>query len=237
MRIIPAIDLIDGKCVRLTQGDYASAKIYNEDPVEVAKEFEAIGIRFLHLVDLDAAKDNKLNNRKILKKIASATCLKIDFGGGIKTEEDIVSVFDAGASQVNIGTAAAINKELFLEWLSKYSPEKIILSADSKDCKIHISGWQNQTEIDTFDYLKEYVPHGLQYCVCTDISRDGMLKGPSTDLYRQILKQTKVKLVASGGISTLQDIDKIKLAGCEGVIIGKAIYEGRITLKELGKLC
>ncbi len=237
MRIIPAIDLINGKCVRLTQGDYSSSRTYNEDPVQVAKEFEATGIRYLHLVDLDAARDNKFNNRKILKKIASSTKLIIDFGGGIKTEEDIDSVFDAGASQVNIGTTAATDKDLFLKWLSNYSSEKIILSADSKDGKIRISGWQNRTGIDTLDYIDEYASKGLKYCVCTDISRDGMLQGPSTGLYKQILKLTNVSLIASGGVSSIADIEEIRMAGCAGVIIGKAIYEGRITLKELGKLC
>ena len=237
MRIIPAIDIIDGKCVRLTRGDYSSVKIYNEDPVEVAKVFEDHGVRYLHLVDLDAAKGMKSSNKNILKKIASSTRLSIDFGGGMKSEEDIRSAFEAGARQVNIGTSAATDPELFLYWLDKYSPKKIILSADSKDGRIRISGWQDGTAIDTIEFIAGYAEKGIEFCTCTDISKDGTLTGPSTDLYMKILKKTQLNLIASGGISSVNDIRESFQAGCEGVIVGKAIYEGKITLKELEKLC
>ena len=237
MRIIPAIDIIGGKCVRLTQGNYTSSIIYNKDPVEVAKKFEDNGLSYLHLIDLDAAKDNRINNRKILSKIAASTSLKIDFGGGIKTEEDILSVFESGAIQVNVGTTAALNQELFMKWLNDFGPEKIILGADCKDHKIYTSGWQNKTETDICDYIQNYASKGILYCACTDISRDGTLGGPAADLYKEILQESCLNLIASGGIASLNDIEDIRKAGCEGVIIGKAIYEGKITLKELSRLC
>jgi phosphoribosylformimino-5-aminoimidazole carboxamide ribotide isomerase len=237
MRIIPAIDIIGGKCVRLTQGNYTTSKIYNKDPVEVAKEFEDNGLSYLHLIDLDAAKDKRKNNRKVLSKIAASTSLLIDFGGGIKTEEDILSVFESGAIQVNVGTTAALNQEIFLKWLNDFGPEKIILGADCKDHKIYISGWQNKTETDICDYIQNYVSKGVLYCACTDISRDGTLDGPAVDLYKGILQESRLNLIASGGIASLNDIEDIRKAGCEGVIIGKAIYEGKITLKDLSRLC
>ena len=237
MRIIPAIDIIEGKCVRLTRGDYTSAKIYNEDPVEVARMFEDNGIRYLHLVDLEAARNNKNTNRKIISKIASETSLRIDFGGGIKSDEDIISAFDSGVAQVNIGTIAALDQELFLKWLSEFGPEKIILGADCKDRKIHISGWLNKTETNICDYIHSYSLKGIRYTVCTDISRDGTLVGPAVDLYKEILQESSVNLIASGGIGSMKDIEEVQNAGCEGVIIGKAIYEGKITVKELGRLC
>jgi phosphoribosylformimino-5-aminoimidazole carboxamide ribotide isomerase len=237
MRIIPAIDIIGGKCVRLTKGEYTSMKIYNEDPVEVARMFQDNGIRYLHLVDLYAAKDNKNANRKIINKITSLTSLKIDFGGGIKSDEDIISVFESGATQVNIGTTAATDQELFLKWLSYFGPGKIILGADCKDRKIHISGWLNKTDIDICDYIHDYVLKGVSYSVCTDISKDGTLSGPAVDLYKEILHDTSLNLIASGGISSVRDIEDVQNAGCEGVIIGKAIYEGKITMKELSRLC
>jgi phosphoribosylformimino-5-aminoimidazole carboxamide ribotide isomerase len=237
MRIIPAIDIIGGKCVRLTRGEYSSSKIYNEDPVGIARKFEDNGIKYLHLIDLDAAKDNRNNNRKIISKIAASTSLKIDFGGGIKTEEDILSVFESGAVQVNIGTTAALNQELFLKWFKDFSAEKIILGADCKNHKVYTSGWQNKTETDICDYIKNYVSKGVHYCACTDILRDGTLNGPAVDLYKEILKECSLNLIASGGIASLNDIEDVRKAGCEGVIIGKAIYEGKITLKELSRLC
>jgi phosphoribosylformimino-5-aminoimidazole carboxamide ribotide isomerase len=237
MRIITAIDIIGGKCVRLTKGEYASSKIYNEDPVEVARKFEDNGLKYLHLIDLDAVKDNRSNNRKILSKIAASTSLKIDFGGGIKTEEDILSVFESGAIQVNVGTTAVLNQDLFLKWLNDFGPEKIILGADCKDHKVYTSGWQNKTETDICDYIKNYISKGILYCACTDISRDGTLDGPAVGLYKEILQGNRMNLIASGGIASLNDIEDISKAGCEGVIIGKAIYEGKITLKELSRLC
>jgi phosphoribosylformimino-5-aminoimidazole carboxamide ribotide isomerase len=237
MRIIPAIDIIGGKCVRLTKGDYASSKIYNEDPLEVAKEFEDCNIKYIHLVDLDAAKDDLKNNRKTLDRITSSTSLKVDFGGGIKTREDILSAFESGASQVNIGTVAAVNRKLFLEWLNEFGSEKIILGADCRDRKISTSGWLKKTEIDICDYVHKYVSLGVLNCVCTDISKDGTLDGPALELYREILDNDNLNLIASGGIGSISDIEKVRQSGCEGVIIGKAIYEGKIALKELGRLC
>ena len=237
MRIIPAIDIIGGKCVRLTKGDYTSTKIYNEDPVQIARVFEDNGFRYLHLVDLDAAKDNRINNRKIINKIAAETSLIIDFGGGIKTDEDILSAFESGTSQVNVGTIAALNQDLFLKWLNEYGPERVILGADCKDRIIYTSGWLNKTDIDICDYIHHYVLKGVQYSVCTDISRDGTLSGPAVDLYKEILQNNNLNLIASGGISSVSDIEDIRNTGCEAVIIGKALYEGRITMKELSRLC
>jgi phosphoribosylformimino-5-aminoimidazole carboxamide ribotide isomerase len=237
MRIIPAIDIIDGKCVRLTKGNYSSVKIYDNDPVEVAKKFEDHGIKYLHIVDLEAAKDTRQNNRKILSRIAAQTSLLIDFGGGIKTDEDVISAFEAGVSQVNIGTTAAVNEELFLKWLGEFGSDKIVLGADCKNRKIRISGWRSKTETDVSDYIHNYVSKGVQYSVCTDILKDGTLSGPSLGLYREILQNDNLNLIASGGISSLGDIEDVRIAGCEGVIIGKAIYEGKITLKELSMLC
>lgn len=236
MEIIPAIDIIDGKCVRLTQGDYAQKKIYNEDSLEVALEFEDIGIKRLHLVDLDGAKQGKVVNFKVLEKIASKTKLLIDFGGGIKTNEDIHSIFEAGASIATIGSLAVKNKLLFFSWLKKYGPEKILLGADVKNEKIAINGWLETTELPIFDFIKENLEQGVKNIFCTDISKDGLLEGPSVDLYKKIMIEfPKINLIASGGVANLKDMEDLKEIGCSGVIVGKAIYEKRITLNELQK--
>lgn len=237
MRIIPAIDIIDGKCVRLTKGDYNTKKIYNEDPVEVAKEFEASGIRYLHLVDLDGARSKHIVNYKVLKQITTATELKIDFGGGLKSDEDIRIAFECGAKQITGGSIAVQQPEVFSKWLSVYGNKKIILGADCNNRRIATHGWMNTSELDVLEFIQKYEKEGIEYVICTDIAKDGMLQGPSIDLYKEILEKSNVKLIASGGISELQDIHELKELGCEGAIIGKALYEGRVTLKELEKLC
>lgn len=237
MRIIPAIDIIEGRCVRLTRGDYSTAKTYSEDPLEVAKELENWGIRFLHLVDLDGARSGGVKNFGVLEKLASQTRLTIDFGGGIKTSEDAGRAFECGAAQINVGSLAVKNKALFLEWLNTFGPDKIILSADAENRKISVAGWLECTETNVIDFITGYEKEGVKYVTCTDISKDGTLQGPATDLYREILEKSSVNLIAGGGIASVDDLHKLKLAGCEGAIIGKAIYEGFITLKELSTLC
>ncbi|MCC1484624.1 1-(5-phosphoribosyl)-5-[(5-phosphoribosylamino)methylideneamino]imidazole-4-carboxamide isomerase [Winogradskyella immobilis] len=234
MRIIPAIDIIDGKCVRLTKGDYSTKKVYNENPLEIAKQFEASGIEYLHLVDLDGAKAKHIVNYKVLEQIASKTSLKIDFGGGLKSNEDLYIAFNSGARQITGGSIAVNDRETFEGWLSKYGGQKIILGADSNDGKIAINGWQDNSTEDVIPFIKNYQRKNVQYVICTDIAKDGMLEGPSFELYTQILEQARgVKLIASGGISTIEELPKLKAMGCEGVIIGKAIYENKIDLKEL----
>ena len=246
MRIIPAIDIIDGKCVRLTKGDYNTKKIYNESPLEVAKEFEASGIEYLHVVDLDGAKASHIVNYKVLEQIASQTNLKIDFGGGLKSDEDLKIAFNSGANQITGGSIAVKNPEVFQNWISKYGAERIILGADCNNEKIAISGWQEESSLEVIPFIKDYQSKGIQYVICTDISKDGMLGGPSFNLYQRILKQNEVistersdekshnlKLIASGGISKFDELPQLLEMGCEGVIIGKAIYENRISLKEL----
>ncbi len=237
MRIIPAIDIIDGKCVRLTKGDYATQKIYNENPLEVAKEFEANGIQYLHLVDLDGAKSKHIVNHKVLENIAQNTSLKIDFGGGIKSNADVKIAFENGASQITGGSISVQNPNIFLEWLEKYGSEKIILGADANNRKVATQGWLESSEKDVVGFIAEYEQKGISYVVCTDIAKDGMLQGTSNELYQEILQKTNVKLIASGGVSSLDDLIKLKKIGCEGAIVGKSIYEGKITLKELRKLC
>ncbi len=237
MRIIPAIDIIGGKCVRLSKGDYATQKMYNEDPLEVAKEFEANGLQFLHLVDLDGAQSNRIINHSVLNKITSHTNLKVDFGGGIKSNEDLKIAFDNGASQVTGGSIAVTNPVLFIEWLSIYGVEKIILGADCNNRKIATQGWLNSSEIDVIDFIKAFEQNGVRYVISTDISKDGMLQGASNELYAEILKKTKINLIASGGVSSIHDLVNLKKIGCEGAIVGKAIYEKKISLKELSQLC
>lgn len=237
MRIIPAIDIIDGKCVRLTKGDYSKMKIYNNDPVAMAKQFEDAGIQYLHLVDLDGAKEGKMINYKILNEIASKTGLIIDFGGGLKTNKDIEIAFENGANQITAGSIALHNPETVSQWLNIYGPERIILGADCRERKIAVNGWQSDSEIDVLEYISNYKTKGIETVVCTDISKDGMLQGPASALYSEILMTTTTKLIASGGIATLDDIQTVSELGCDGVIIGKAIYEGNITLKELSSLC
>jgi phosphoribosylformimino-5-aminoimidazole carboxamide ribotide isomerase len=237
MRIIPAIDIIGGKCVRLTRGDYSTKKIYNENPLEVAREFEGHGIQYLHLVDLDGAKNKHIVNHKILEKITNKTSLKVDFGGGIKSNEDLKIAFECGASQITSGSIAATNPLLFLQWLAEYGSEKIILGADCKDRKVSTDGWLKSSETDVTDFIGEYLSKGVLYVVCTDIAKDGMLQGASIDLYKEILGNPKINLIASGGITTVKDIEELSEIGCEGAIIGKAIFEGKLTLKELSRLC
>jgi phosphoribosylformimino-5-aminoimidazole carboxamide ribotide isomerase len=237
MRIIPAIDIIDGKCVRLTKGDYDTKKVYNEDPLEVAKMFEASGIKYLHLVDLDGAKAQHIVNYKVLEQIATKTKLKIDFGGGLKADEDLQIAFNSGAKQITGGSIAVKNPDTFERWIAKYGGEKIILGADSNNGKIAISGWQEDSSEDVIPFIKAYQTKGIQYVICTDIAKDGMLEGPSFDLYKNIIEECgdvqSIKLIASGGISKFDELPKLKDLGCEGVIIGKAIYENRISLKQL----
>ncbi len=233
MRIIPAIDIIEGKCVRLTKGDYSTQKTYNENPLEVAKEFEANGIQYLHLVDLDGAKSSRIINHKVLAQIATKTNLKIDFGGGLKSEEDARIAFESGANQITGGSIAVKNPDVFTGWLTKYGADKIILGADCKNRKIATHGWLETSEIDVIDFVKEYEQKSVINCICTDVAKDGMLQGPSVALYLDILSKTTVNLIASGGVSSMNDLYRLKEIGCEGAIVGKAIYEGNISLKEL----
>ncbi|TXI68009.1 MAG: 1-(5-phosphoribosyl)-5-[(5-phosphoribosylamino)methylideneamino]imidazole-4-carboxamide isomerase [Flavobacterium sp.] len=234
MRIIPAIDIIDGKCVRLSKGDYDTKKIYNENPLEVAKSFEAHGIQYLHLVDLDGAKSSRIVNYKVLEQITLKTSLKIDFGGGIKSDVDLKIAFESGANQITGGSIAIKQPEVFKNWIQQYGADKIILGADAMKEKVAISGWLEESNEEVIPFIQNYQKEGIQYVICTDISKDGMLEGPSFELYKRILEQTKdVKLIASGGISTFDELPNLAELGCEGTIIGKAIYEGRITLKQL----
>ncbi len=234
MRIIPAIDIIDGKCVRLSKGDYNTKKIYNENPLAVAQSFEDHGIQYLHLVDLDGAKSSQIVNYKILEQIASKTNLKIDFGGGLKSDTDLRIAFESGANQITGGSIAVKNPELFKQWIAQYGSDKIILGADAKNEKVAVSGWMEESKEDLIPFIQTYQKEGIQYIICTDIAKDGMLEGPSFDLYQKILKQVpNIKLIASGGISTFEELPKLAEMGCEGTIIGKAIYEGRISLKQL----
>jgi phosphoribosylformimino-5-aminoimidazole carboxamide ribotide isomerase len=232
--IIPAIDLIDGKCVRLSQGDYNQKTVYNENPLEVAKMFEDAGIKRLHLVDLDGAKAKHIVNHKVLETIASKTKLVIDFGGGLKTDEDLRVAFECGATMVTGGSIAVKDREIFLHWIKTYGAEKIILGADAKDKMIAVSGWQEVSELSILEFIESYTSQGIQKVISTDIARDGMLIGPSIDLYKEIMaKFPALELIASGGIATMKDIYELDEMGVPGVITGKAIYEGRIKLEEI----
>lgn len=234
MRIIPAIDIIDGKCVRLSKGDYSTQKIYNENPLEVAKAFEAHGIDYLHLVDLDGAKSKHIVNHRILERLATNTGLKIDFGGGLKSDDDLRIAFECGAHQITGGSIAVKNPSIFKKWLAIYGADKIILGADVKDDKIAINGWLETADSPLTEFVKAYQSEGVTYVICTDISKDGMLQGPAFDLYKNLLAATKgLQLIASGGISDFEELPKLAALGCEGTIIGKAIYENRISLKQL----
>ncbi|HRV55055.1 MAG TPA: 1-(5-phosphoribosyl)-5-[(5-phosphoribosylamino)methylideneamino]imidazole-4-carboxamide isomerase [Mangrovimonas sp.] len=236
MRLIPAIDLINGHCVRLTKGDYSTQKVYNENPLEVAKQLEAHGIQFLHLVDLDGAKNQHIVNYRILEQIATKTNLKIDFGGGLKSDEDLKIAFNSGANQITGGSIAVQNPAVFSRWLNDYGSDKIILGADVINEKIAINGWQEESQESLIPFVNAYQKKGIEYVICTDISKDGMLQGPAFKLYETILSEvTGIKLIASGGISHIEELPKLAQMGCEGVIIGKAIYENRITLKQLEK--
>lgn len=233
MRIIPAIDIINGKCVRLTKGDYSTQKTYSENPLEIAKMFEDNGIEYLHLVDLDGAKSKNIINHKVLYEIATNTSLKIDFGGGIKSDDDARIAFENGASQITGGSIAIENPTLFAKWLKEYGADKIILGADSKNRKIAIHGWQTESKVDVLDFISIKERLGVKYVICTDIDKDGMLQGVSEKLYKDILENSNVNLIASGGVSSIDDLIIAKQIGCEGAIIGKAIYEGKISMKEL----
>jgi phosphoribosylformimino-5-aminoimidazole carboxamide ribotide isomerase len=234
MRIIPAIDIINGKCVRLSKGDYATKKIYNENPLEVAKMFEGHGVEYLHLVDLDGAKASHIVNHKVLETIATQTNLSIDFGGGLKSDEDLRIAFESGANQITGGSIAVKNPEMFKSWLAKFGADKIILGADAKHEKVAVGGWLEESEEELIPFIQNYEVLGVSYVICTDISKDGMLTGPSFDLYQKILNSTKnIKLIASGGISNFDELPRLTEMGCEGTIIGKAIYEHKISMKEI----
>ena len=237
MRIIIALDIIGGKCVRLSRCDFNTKKIYNENPLEVALKIEDSGLTWLHLVDLDGARNKKVENLIVLEKIARKTNLKIDFGGGLRSYEDLISVFNSGARQVTIGSIAVNDPGLFLDWLKKLGQEKLILGADCINRKVSAGGWLENSDKDIIRFISEYKSKGVKYTICTDIKKDGMLQGPSTGLYEDILSEIDINLIASGGISSMKDIEELKEAGCEGAIIGKAVYEGKLTLSELGKLC
>ncbi len=236
MEIIPAIDIIEGKCVRLTKGDYSQKKIYNEDPLEVARQFEDAGLRRLHLVDLDGAKAGAVKNWKVLEKIAAKTALVIDFGGGIKIEKDLNIVFDSGASLATIGSIAVKDEGLFTKWLDQYGADKFLLGADVKNEKIAVSGWLETTDIWVYDFIEKNILKGVKQIFCTDVNKDGLLEGPSIDLYKNIIsKFPSLHFIASGGVSSIDDISRLQEIGCKGVIVGKAIYEGRIKVAALSK--
>jgi phosphoribosylformimino-5-aminoimidazole carboxamide ribotide isomerase len=232
--LIPAIDIIDGKCVRLTQGDYAQKKVYNEHPLEVAKQFEDAGLKRLHLVDLDGAKAGTVKNWKVLEDIAGNTGMMIDFGGGIKTQNDLNIIFKAGAALATVSSMAVKDEATFTQWLQQYGPEKFLLGADVKGDKIAVSGWLETTNITVYDLIEKYMQKGVMQVFCTDVSKDGKLEGPSIQLYQNIMARfPALHFIASGGVSSVRDIYALQAIGCKGVIIGKAIYEGKITLEEL----
>lgn len=234
MFIIPAIDLIAGKCVRLSQGDYSSKKEYHDDPLEMAKRFEDAGISRLHLVDLDGAKAKKIVNGEVLERICAGTSLLVDFGGGIQADEEIEKAFALGAKQVTGGSIAVKNPALFEDWITKYGSEKIILGADAKNRKIAVGGWEETTSMDLIPFIKSYFDKGIRYVICTDVAKDGLLQGPSVDLYQEILQEIpNLKLIASGGVSSVKDLEDLEKSGVYGAIVGKAYYEGRVTLEEL----
>ena len=237
MTVIPAIDIIDGKCVRLTQGDYSKKTIYHKNPLEVAKQFEDAGLTRLHLVDLDGAKAGAVKNWKVLESIAGKTKLVIDFGGGIKTEKDVNIVFESGAALATVGSIAVKDETTFITWLKKFGADKFLLGADVKDEKIAVGGWLETTDVWIYDFIEKYINKGIQQIFCTDVSKDGKLEGPSIDLYKNIIsKFPSLHFIASGGVSSIKDVDQLQDIGCKGVIIGKAIYEGLINLQDLKNL-
>ncbi|MBE7174132.1 MAG: 1-(5-phosphoribosyl)-5-[(5-phosphoribosylamino)methylideneamino]imidazole-4-carboxamide isomerase [Williamsia sp.] len=234
MQIIPAIDIIEGKCVRLTQGNYSQKSVYYDHPLEVALRFEDYGLKRLHLVDLDGAKAGAVKNWKVLEKIAGKTRLVIDFGGGIKTEKDLQIVYDSGAALATIGSLAVKEEAVFSDWLVRYTPERFLLGADVKQEKIAVSGWLETTDIWIYDFIEKYREKGVKQLFCTDVAKDGLLQGPAVSLYKSILsKFPGLELIASGGVSSLSDLDELREAGCTGAIVGKAIYENKISLDEL----
>ena len=234
IEIIPAIDLIDGKCVRLTRGDYDRKKVYNEDPLEVARMFADAGITRLHLVDLDGAKAQHIVNHKVLERICTATNLIVDFGGGLKSDKDLQIAFECGASMITGGSITVKNPDVFMDWIKKYGSEKIILGADVMDEKVAVTGWTETTDIELLPFLNDYIAKGITKIICTDISKDGMLEGPAFELYDKILGEfPAIFLIASGGVSSMSDIEKLNNANVPAVILGKAIYEGKVKLKDL----
>ena len=234
IELIPAIDIIEGKCVRLTKGEYSSQKTYSENPLEIAKQLEDIGVKRLHMVDLDGAKSKHIVNHKVLETIANSTSLKIDFGGGIKSDADIHTAFDSGASLVTIGSVASTSPELFLSWIDKYETDKIILGADVRNGMISINGWKEDSQYSLFDFLDKYIEAGIINILCTEISRDGMLEGPATDLYKEIMQRyPNINLIASGGISCMKDIEVLDDNGIPSVVFGKAMYEERISMADI----
>jgi phosphoribosylformimino-5-aminoimidazole carboxamide ribotide isomerase len=237
MRIIIAIDILGGKCVRLTKGEFSTSKVYDADPVEVARRIEDHGINYLHLVDLDGTLNKGIVNYPILEKISAGTSLNIDFGGGIRSDKDINIAFNSGARQVTCGSISVKNRQIVLEWLRKWGADKIILGADSVNRKITTDGWTEKTGLDIIEFIQGYKSAGMKYTICTDIEKDGMLSGPSTELYKEILEIEDINLIASGGISSISQIEELSEAGCEGAIIGKALYEGILNLKDLAKVC
>jgi phosphoribosylformimino-5-aminoimidazole carboxamide ribotide isomerase len=235
--VIPAIDIIDGKCVRLEEGDYKKISLYHNEPLDVAKEFEDAGLRRLHLVDLDGARSGSIKNWRILERMAAKTSLIIDFGGGVKAEQDVDIVFNSGAAYTTVGSVAVKHEEEFIKWLLKFGADKFLLGADVRNEKITVSGWQEETKIWVYDFIQKYVDHGVKRIFCTDVSKDGKLEGPSIDLYKNVIsKFPELFFVASGGVSSLKDLEELKDIGCKGVIVGKAIYEKRISLSELQKI-
>lgn len=238
MEIVPAIDILDGKCVRLTKGDYDTKKIYSEDPLEIARMFESHGIHRLHLVDLDGARNSHIINHQVLRRIASQTGLKVDFGGGVKTDQDLAIAFENGASMVTIGSAAVKHPERLERWLHLYGPSRIILGADVRNGNISVNGWKEDSPLGLTEFLRDYTAKGVRQVLCTDINRDGMLQGPAVDLYRSILQEfPAMHLIASGGVSSMQDLTELKKAGLPAAIVGKAFYEGHITLEQLASFC
>ncbi len=237
MQIIPAIDIINGKCVRLVQGDFSQQKTYNENPLEIAKQFEGAGLQRLHLVDLDGARTGSITNLKVLEKIAAKTTLKIDFGGGIKNNDDVVAVFNAGACWLTIGTLAVKNEKLLMEWKEKYGAENFLLGADVKEEKITINGWQQTTQLNIFDFIRKYFLNGFSQIFCTDVGKDGKMEGPSIELYKKIMREMpNLFFIASGGVSSVTDLYLLSSIGCSAAIVGKAIYENKITLAQLKRI-
>jgi phosphoribosylformimino-5-aminoimidazole carboxamide ribotide isomerase len=235
--VIPAIDIIDGKCVRLEQGDFTKISLYHSEPLEVAMQFEGAGLQRLHLVDLDGARSGAIKNWKVLERIAARTSLVIDFGGGVKTEKDVQIVFNSGAVYTTVGSIAIKNEEEFIKWLLRFGADKFLLGADVRNERITVSGWQEETKIWVYDFIQKYFDHGVKRIFCTDVSKDGKLEGPSIDLYKNVIsKFPELFFIASGGVSSVKDLEKLKDIGCKGVIVGKAIYEKKISLSDLQKI-
>jgi phosphoribosylformimino-5-aminoimidazole carboxamide ribotide isomerase len=235
--VIPAIDIIDGKCVRLEQGDFNKISLYHSEPLEVAMQFEGAGLQRLHLVDLDGARSGSIKNWRVLERIAARTSLVIDFGGGVKAEKDVEIVFNSGAAYTTVGSIAVKNEEEFIKWLLRFGADKFLLGADVRNEKITVSGWQEETKIWVYDFIQKYFDHGVKRIFCTDVSKDGKLEGPSIDLYKNVISGfPELFFIASGGVSSVKDLEKLKDIGCKGVIVGKAIYEKKISLSELQKI-